>query len=62
MYLNTFGIHPQINGGKKWSQWQAILINDNAKNVYKGFMVKFKGSHLVHCPESLVALRGSLLL
>jgi hypothetical protein len=37
MYLNTEGSHPAINGGKKWGEWQTILISDAAKHLMKGF-------------------------
>jgi hypothetical protein len=47
MYLNTGGIHPQINSGEKWYKWQAILINDNMKNVYKGFIVPDSASFTI---------------
>ena len=42
LYLTTAGSHPNINGGKMWDSWQAILINDITKNVLKGFL----------CPDS----------
>jgi hypothetical protein len=37
MYLNIEGSSPAINGGKKWGEWQTILISDNAKNLVKGY-------------------------
>lgn len=37
MYLNTEGSLPAINGGKKWGEWQTILISDGAKNLMKGY-------------------------
>lgn len=38
MYLNTMGMHPDINAGKQWGEWQAILISNSAKQLVKGFM------------------------
>jgi hypothetical protein len=37
MYLNTQGSAAAINGGKKWGEWQTILISDNAKHLLKGY-------------------------
>lgn len=38
MYLNTSGVHPSLNGGKPWAEWQAILISNQAGKLVKGFM------------------------
>lgn len=38
MYLTTPASHPDINGGTPWDKWQAILINNNLKEVIKGFI------------------------
>lgn len=38
MYLNTSGQHPDLNGGKAWEEWQAILIGGKDGRLLKGFM------------------------
>ena len=37
MYLTTVGSHPNVNGGQMWQSWQVILINNNQKEVIKGY-------------------------
>jgi hypothetical protein len=38
MFLTMGSSHPKINGGKKWSTWQVILIINGNRELCKGFV------------------------
>lgn len=58
MYLNTEGSNPKINGGKKWGEWQTILISDAAKKLVKGYTFPAAFQHPVETePASLSTMR-----
>ncbi len=38
MFLTEETSSPNLNGGKPWDEWQAILISDMAKHLVKGYM------------------------
>ncbi len=37
MHLTMTGSHPIINGGKSWSSWQTVLINNNQGDILQGY-------------------------
>lgn len=54
MYLNTSGNHPGLNGGKPWTEWQALLIGGREGGLRKGFMPPASPKHSLETePPSL---------
>jgi hypothetical protein len=56
MYLNTEGSAAPINGGKKWGEWQTILISDNAKKLVKGYTYPATFEHPVETATPSVSV------
>lgn len=58
MHLTTSGSHESINNGKPWTQWQTIIVNDNKRNVLRGYMYPKKYPFPLDTdPQSLTAAR-----
>lgn len=58
MYLNTFGQHPNLHGGKPWEEWQAILIGGLEGKLLKGFLYPAETRHSLETdPPSLAKVK-----
>lgn len=55
MYLNTEGADPSINGGKKWGEWQTILIGDSGRHLLKAFTYPAAFEHPVETTPASVS-------
>jgi hypothetical protein len=58
MYLNLWGDHPGLNGGKPWEEWQAILIGGRDGKLRKGYMFPDDPEHSLETdPASLAKVK-----